>query len=206
LYFEEELTVLGRNIGTVISTALDHFIPKSETELRRRLSKVKQDAGFKPPEFMNDAWQAASEALMEHATPSKGQWAAELARYWTTKEATVDTTNDPYILSDDANTSGTSRLGTLAVSPAAFLRTFGPANAEGDDYKVDREWVFKALGGEVITVYAYKATNLYDPVDGDPTPDEFWAGEESYDLSVGGNDQKAVNGFIAFAKARMGVA
>lgn len=111
-------------------------------------------------------------------------------------------TSEPFTL--DASAMGSHRVGDLNVAPADFLLAFGPANSEGDGYKTDREWCFKSRDGSELSIYAYKATNLYSK--GDPTPDEFWAGTTPYSLSVGGDDDKVGAAFIKFAMAKIAAA
>ena len=75
-----------RGLHHMIDTALAHFIPKSETDLREALERVKSNAGFKAPEHMSDCWTEAQDALMLLATPDKGPWVAKLAHFWDPQE------------------------------------------------------------------------------------------------------------------------
>jgi len=56
--------------------------------------------------------------------------------------------------------TGTHFHATVEASPAALIDLFGaPGNADG--HKVSMEFVFVSEDGDVVTLYDWKATDLY---------------------------------------------
>ena len=87
-------------------------------------------------------------------------------------------------LNQNANTSGTHRVGTIHLKPRDIIKAFGfPQNSDG--YKVSGEYIFTDEIGEVFTLYDYKMTSLYDPEYINPV--DFWALETPQEFSIGGN-------------------
>ena len=86
-------------------------------------------------------------------------------------------------LTPDADINETHRVGHIDLSPARLALRFGPG-VESDGYKVDREYLFTDDDGNVFTLYAYKATSLYDS--GLPDPDAFWRQRSAQEFSIGG--------------------
>lgn len=101
----------------------------------------------------------------------------------------------------DPNAVGSHRVATLNVAPLDFVNAFGPANAGGDDNKVDREWGFISSEGEEISVYAYKATSTYSP--DNPDPEDFWSSTQPYSLSVAGSTEEAGRAFVDYALSKI---
>lgn len=60
---------------------------------------------------------------------------------------------------------GTFSVGSLDVSYAQLVATFGEPNAEGDTYKSDAEWNILTPAG-IATVYNYKDGHNYCGSDG----------------------------------------
>ena len=67
--------------------------------------------------------------------------------------------------SSELNTSGTSLVGYLDATFANLVDTFGPPNAEADEYKTDVEWHIMTPFG-VATIYNYKDGKAYLGADG----------------------------------------
>lgn len=115
---------------------------------------------------------------------------------------TKKTEPEPFTL-DGSAPLGVGRVGTLHAAPADIVRAFGPANvgASGDN-KVDREWLFRSREGHGVSVYAYKATSLYDA--DLPSPSDFWSSEDVYrGLSVSGPNERVGEAFIKWAQAKI---
>jgi len=64
-------------------------------------------------------------------------------------------------LNNQAEYTGTSLRGYINTSYKDLVRVFGEP-LESDGYKVSGEWVFQDDAGNIITLYDWKATNLYD--------------------------------------------
>lgn len=57
--------------------------------------------------------------------------------------------------------AGTSFAADFNCSYSVLRELFGePTN--GDDYKISTEWILTDQNGEVVTIYDWKETNLYD--------------------------------------------
>lgn len=107
-----------------------------------------------------------------------------------------------FTINKNANLAGTHRVDTLCVSPQALANAFPDGACSGDDYKVDREYVFENEDGcFVFAVYAYKATNLYDS--DEPSPKEFWDRTETFEFSVGGRSSQGVVAFKNWIEAEI---
>lgn len=63
---------------------------------------------------------------------------------------------------DPMKANGCSLSGEIETSYKTLVKLFGKPNSEGDDYKVSSEWVLEDDLGNVVTVYDWKSTNLYD--------------------------------------------
>lgn len=68
-----------------------------------------------------------------------------------------------YCLYTNADARGTSPQQYVKGSYADLVRVFGEPNSDVDGYEVSTEWVLRnTQTNEVVTLYDYKATNLYD--------------------------------------------
>ena len=108
------------------------------------------------------------------------------AATWVSRLFTKETkTMIDFEILNEGSANGCSRWGDLTVPPALFVKTFGPGvslNGNGDG-KVDRKWYFKhPENGQLVVVWAYKATSEYYA--GLPSPEEFWASNTPFTLSV----------------------
>ena len=56
--------------------------------------------------------------------------------------------------------SGTSLQGYLDIKYSTLVDIFGKANGDGDDYKVDKEWI-GTINNKVFTIYNYKTGKNY---------------------------------------------
>lgn len=66
-------------------------------------------------------------------------------------------------------------------------------SSESDGYKVSGEWAFINREGDVVTIYDWKATSLYD--EDLPTPEEFRAQGYPSTFSIGGHTAVAAETF-----------
>ena len=104
---------------------------------------------------------------------------------------------DDFQLIEDPNEaysiiSGTSLQSYIAVKPVALLWVFGKP-LEGDQYKVSGEYVFKHRSGEVITLYDWKSTTLYE--DGVIEHNKFWTSPKNYEFHIGAKGFDYINDF-----------
>ena len=64
---------------------------------------------------------------------------------------------------------------------------------EGDGYKVSGEWVMRDPDSNVVTIYDWKSTRLYDP--DYPTVRQFRAMKYEQRFNIGGHDSIAAENF-----------
>lgn len=70
-----------RDIADVISQMLE-LIPQNETDLRTRLTAVRESAAFAAPEMMGIWWERGAEVL-EEALPKRAEaWAKRVLDIW----------------------------------------------------------------------------------------------------------------------------
>lgn len=74
-------------------------------------------------------------------------------------------------------------------------KLFGLPNSNGDDYKVSTEWIFEDSNGNIVTLYDYKETYLYNR--NYPSVDEFRK-KESYQWHIGAKSGEAAKQFINY--------
>lgn len=103
-----------------------------------------------------------------------------------------------FVLSPKANPEGTSLRGEFSAAFSLLQARFGDPIPEADGYKVSTEWIFtEEKTGEVVTLYDYKETALYD--EGLPTVEEFRA-LPSYDWHVGARSPEVAARFVTWLK------
>ena len=92
-------------------------------------------------------------------------------------------TDTTFSLDPGADEAGTSLVAEVELAPAFLVERFGPP-LRGDAFKVTGRYSFS---GDLFTVYEYKSTAAYTDGDEDaPSPEDFWAGAEEHEFSVGG--------------------
>jgi mRNA-degrading endonuclease HigB of HigAB toxin-antitoxin module len=89
---------------------------------------------------------------------------------------------------------GTSLKGHILARYRDLERLFGIPNAE-DEFKVSGCWVFTDSDGNVVTLYDWKRTNLYD--EALPSVEEFRSNNNPVTFNIGGNDYTTVRLFIS---------
>jgi hypothetical protein len=92
----------------------------------------------------------------------------------------------------EANTCGTCLQTKFVGNYAQLVGMFGEP-IESDGYKVSGEWVFESEDGDVITVYDWKETSMYD--DHLPSVDQFRSQQQAT-FHVGGRSRTAANDFV----------
>tara|TARA_Y100000592_G_C5430754_1_gene298251 strand:- start:8 stop:385 length:378 start_codon:yes stop_codon:yes gene_type:complete len=103
-----------------------------------------------------------------------------------------------FALIEDANeawglVNGTSLKSHIAVKPIDLIFAFGQP-LQSDGYKVSGEYVFKHRSGEVITMYDWKWTTLYDP-EAKYKPSELWALNKNIEFNLGAKDHSYIDDF-----------
>ena len=112
-------------------------------------------------------------------------------------------------LDPNANASGTHLVGEIELPPKQLVDAFGEPG-EGDDYKVSGMYIFTDDGGNVFTVYDWKATSLFeegsDPDEEDfaMSPEAFWGNWNPETLNIGGHDKTNVEAFKSWLLAQLG--
>ena len=75
------------------------------------------------------------------------------------------------------------------MPPVVLVGRFGPSGRGTDDGKVSGYCRFTNSASDVFSFYDYKETTRYygEAIEREwPTPEEFWAGSEPVELSIGG--------------------
>jgi hypothetical protein len=97
-----------------------------------------------------------------------------------------------------ANPNGTHCLGYFDASYRELRALLG-APMDGD-HKVSTEWKLSGPGGCVVTLYDYKATNLYD--NSLPTVRGFRR-MKSYEWHIGAHDQASADALLAWLRVTL---
>ena len=99
------------------------------------------------------------------------------------------------------NSSGGSLQAEVEASYKALCDLFGSPqflDETGDgDGKVSTEWIIKSDHGEILTIYDYKETSLYDS--DLPSPAEFRK-RASYEWHIGGKDKSSADRFVTWLR------
>jgi hypothetical protein len=115
---------------------------------------------------------------------------------------------EEFRLTSDVPPDGTHLLDEVFVAPNRLVSEFGPP-ADGDEYKVSGMYVFTGPGGEIFTVYDWKATTLFFDGEDDgeeclaPTREQFWASTNSEELHIGGKSEKLLDAFKKWLLTRV---
>ncbi len=89
-------------------------------------------------------------------------------------------------MNEDANIDGASWLKSVIIPPRDLVDLFGPP-LEGDGYKVSGEYILESISGNVASIYEYKSTSLYDPMN--PDPKVFWDSDIPYRFHIGAHSE-----------------
>lgn len=88
----------------------------------------------------------------------------------------------------------------VKVSPTALRAALGE-QGEADGCKTTGEYWFQDAAGGVFSLYDYKQTSAY--AGGNPTPEEFWSGNEPVDIHVGASHGADVGAFLEWLKKQV---
>tara|TARA_Y100000034_G_scaffold124946_1_gene173820 strand:+ start:3910 stop:4230 length:321 start_codon:yes stop_codon:yes gene_type:complete len=99
-----------------------------------------------------------------------------------------------FVLAPEADIAGTSFGGTIEIAPTRLNELFGKPE-EGDSYKISGLYIFKDWGDNVVTLYDYKCTSLYDSYY--PDPEELWSSDEPYGFHIGACTSEIAERFAA---------
>lgn len=102
-------------------------------------------------------------------------------------------------LDNYADPIGTSLKNYVEASYEDLEYLFGTPTIS-DDYKVSGEWVFTSEDGDVVTLYDWKETSLYDS--GLPSVEEFRT-RNNICFHVGANSGMAAYDFIAWLEEKL---
>lgn len=102
----------------------------------------------------------------------------------------------PFISSSGASTY-------IDLPPAKLIEVFGKPSGE-DDFKVSGSYTFNTPNGGIITIYDWKATNLYDE-NFEETPESLWSSEKHFEFNIGGDNlgKQQVGEFMAWIKSML---
>jgi hypothetical protein len=106
------------------------------------------------------------------------------------------------VMKNDEGTVGSALMGRLnEVRYSTLVALFGEP-LEGDENKVSGEWIVRDADGNLLTIYDWKETDLWDS--DLPSVEEFRKvadGRYGHDWNVGGKNREAANKLIAFIEA-----
>ena len=95
----------------------------------------------------------------------------------------------------DKSADWTAYMGSFSASYKNLVKLFGKPNAITDEYKVSTEWVLEDNEGNIVTIYDWKMTDLYD--EGLYSVEEFRK-LDSYDWHIGGHKESDADNLISF--------
>ena len=95
---------------------------------------------------------------------------------------------------DSTLAEGTSGQLEVKTSYKKLVELFGEPDGSEDD-KVSSEWVLRSSEGDVVTIYDWKATNLYSK--DNPSVKQFRA-RKGYDWHIGAKNKEAAEELKSF--------
>ena len=99
----------------------------------------------------------------------------------------------------NAETCGTSRQSQVDASYSELFNLFGEP-LDSDGYKVSGEWSFTDSDGNVVTVYDWKSTNLYDEYY--PSVEEFRASSR-VTFNIGAHSREVASNFLSWLNTQL---
>ena len=96
-------------------------------------------------------------------------------------------------LTPNAEIVGTSVEDYISISPAKLKQLFGEPE-RGDGYKMSGIYVFQDWEDNMITLYDWKCTDLYDQ--GHPSPEDFWNDTKDAYFHVGSIKKETARRFV----------
>lgn len=103
-------------------------------------------------------------------------------------------------LNNDADSCGTHLCLEITTSYSKLVDLFGTPEAS-DEYKVSGEWLFESENGNIVTVYDWKETNLYDE---DYPSVETFRQLPSATFHIGAHSKEIANEFLVWLNAQLG--
>lgn len=104
------------------------------------------------------------------------------------------TSHVTFRLNSEANVCGTSLQSYMTGNFQKLVELFGEP-IESDGCKISGEWIFESENGDVVTLYDWKMTSLYD---GDlPSVEEFRA-LDSYSFHIGAESRLIADQFSSW--------
>lgn len=95
-------------------------------------------------------------------------------------------------LTPEADINMSSRQLGTHFKPIDLIRLFGKPH-QSDEYKVSGEYIFTSGRGDIITLYDYKQTSLYD--ERLIKPEDFWRLKVLTAFHIGGYSQEVACAF-----------
>jgi len=110
-----------------------------------------------------------------------------------------------FTLSPHASTAETTRRSRLHIAPRDLVERFGLPLPGSGDRKISGSYTFTDLRGDVITMYDWKATALYDGrSEADlPTVKTFWASKEPAEFCVAARGTVDIRAFARWLEANV---
>ena len=95
-------------------------------------------------------------------------------------------------LAPDADITGTCLGSNISISPVKLRQLFGEPY-KSDGYKVSGEYTFLDSDDNVITLYDWKCTSLYDS--SCPEPEDFWNDTKDAYFHIGAANKQIAETF-----------
>jgi hypothetical protein len=96
--------------------------------------------------------------------------------------------------------NGSSLRTYVSVSPTDLINWFGEPG-DCDEYKVSMEWLFEDEEGNIISLYDWKSTSLYD--ESLPSPQAARLQDTPYEFHVGSRSYEAAHNFVEWLSLRV---
>ena len=101
-------------------------------------------------------------------------------------------------INEDANIDGTHYQTSVVIPPRDLVDLLGPY-LEGDG-KISGQYILETKSGSVVSIYEYKSTSLYDPMN--PDPKVFWDSDKPYRFHIGAHSENVASLCKEFVERR----
>jgi len=116
-------------------------------------------------------------------------------KFMPTKEEIIEGMPNPNVIFKPTTNWGSgSGQGDIEVSYNDLVKLFGEPG-EGDDYKVSMEWSVEDQDGNIVNIYDWKATTLYDSDLYDP---EELKELDSFEWNIGAKNKEDAKNLIGY--------
>ena len=95
---------------------------------------------------------------------------------------------------------GTYYQKTINISYQNLVEIFGKPNGQTDKYKTTMEWDLENEKGNVVSIYDYKMTSLYDKLY--PAPKEF-KNDKAIDFRIGGFETDVADALYKYIESKI---